>query len=215
MATGRATAARGEGHGEAMNREAYHHGDLRRALLAAAEAVLAERGVGGFTLRECARRAGVSHAAPAHHFRDVTGLLTALAALGFETLTDCMREARAGVDEPRERLRAIARGYVTFARRHPERFRLTFSRSRLNGADPAYHAAAEAAFAELETAIRLVREAPDAPLEGDLRAALTRAWAVVHGFSHLLLEGHFAGMTGDDEAAVDRLLEGVIAAIEA
>jgi AcrR family transcriptional regulator len=198
-----------------MSRDAYHHGDLRRALLDAAELVLAERGVSGFTLRECARRAGVSHAAPAHHFGDVTGLLTALAALGFTTLTACMREARAGVEEPRERLRAIARGYVAFARRHPERFRLTFSRSRLNGDDPAYQAAAEEAFGELEAAIRLVHGLPDAPLEGALRASLTKAWAVVHGFAHLLLEGHFAHMTGGDEAAVERLLAGVVATMEA
>ena len=190
----------------------YHHGDLRRALLDAAELVLAERGVGGFTLRECARRAGVSHAAPAHHFGDVTGLLTALAALGFETLAAEMREARAGVTDPGERLRAIARGYVAFARHHPQRFRLTFSRSRLNGDDPVYQAAAGAAFAELEAAIRLVHGAPEAPLEGDLRAALTQAWSVVHGFAHLLLEGHVAHMT-DGEAGVEPLLEGVIAPI--
>lgn len=198
-----------------MPREAYHHGDLRRALLEAAELVLAERGVAGFTLRECARRAGVSHAAPAHHFRDARGLLTALAALGFATLTACMREARAGIDDPRERLRAIARGYVAFARRHPDRFRLTFSRSRLDGDDPAYQAASEEAFGELEAAIRLVHAAPDAPLEGPLRASLTQAWAVVHGFAYLLLEGHMAHLAGDDERAVDRLLESVVAAMEA
>ena len=61
----------------------YHHGDLRAALLRAAEVELSERGVEGFTLRGCARRAGVSHAAPAHHFGDADGLLTALAAEGF------------------------------------------------------------------------------------------------------------------------------------
>ncbi len=198
-----------------MGRDAYHHGDLRRALLEAAELVLAERGVSGFTLRECARRAGVSHAAPAHHFGDARGLLTALAALGFATLTAFMREAREGMEDPRDRLRAIARGYVAFARRHPERFRLTFSRSRLDGDDPAYHAAAEEAFDELATAIRLVHGRPDAPLDEALRASLTRAWSVVHGFSHLLLEGHFAHLTGGDEAAVDRHLEDVVGAMAA
>ena len=191
---------------------AYHHGDLRRALLAAAEMVLAERGVEGFTLRECARRAGVSHAAPAHHFGDVTGLLTALAALGFETLTAAMREARAGIEDPTERLRAIGRGYVAFARDYPERFRLTFDWHRLNHKDPVLRAAGGAAFGELETAIRLVAGFADEPLEGDLLADLVHTWSLVHGFSHLLLSGQL-DHTGTGERAITDLLEGVIGRI--
>ena len=191
---------------------AYHHGDLRRALLAAAEMVLAERGVEGFTLRECARRAGVSHAAPAHHFGDVTGLLTALAALGFETLTAAMREARAGIEDPTERLRAIGRGYVTFARGYPERFRLTFDWHRLNHEDPALRAAGGAAFAELEMAIRHVAGLSDEPLEGELLADLVHAWSLVHGFSHLLLAGQL-DHAGAGERAIADLLESVIGRI--
>ena len=193
---------------------AYHHGDLRRALLAAAEVVLTERGVEGFTLRECARRAGVSHAAPAHHFGDVTGLLTALAALGFETLTAAMREARDGIADPAERLRAIGRGYVAFARQYPERFRLAFSWHRLNHEDPALHAAGEAAFAELEMAIRLVADAADEPLEGELLADLVHAWSVVHGFSHLLLAGQLDHAVAGERVMAD-LLEGVLRRIHA
>ena len=207
MTTGRGRA-RPSGTGKPA---AYHHGDLRKALLEAAEAVLAERGVEGFTLRECARRAGVSHAAPAHHFGDVTGLLTALAALGFETLTASMREARAGVEDPRERLRAIGRGYVAFARRYPERFRLVFNWHRLNHDDPALSEAGGAAFAELETAVRLVTGKPDGPLEGELRVGVVNAWSAVHGFSHLLLQGQFdLLLAGGGEAALDALLKGVL-----
>jgi AcrR family transcriptional regulator len=192
----------------------YHHGDLRSALLGAAEAVLAERGVEGFTLRECARRAGVSHAAPAHHFGDVTGLLTALATLAFETFAASMREARAGRDAPADRLRAIGEGYLAFARRHPARFRLMFRRERLDRADARYRAAASAAFAELETAVRLAAEAPPkAPLDDAAMAALIHAWALVHGLSELLLNGQLEGVVGDDErlrltlvpAVLDRL----------
>jgi AcrR family transcriptional regulator len=187
---------------------AYHHGDLRRALLTAAEAVLAERGIEGFTLRECARRAGVSHAAPAHHFGDVTGLLTAVAALGFETLAASMQAARAGIEDPAERLQAIGRGYVTFAREYPERFRLAFSWHRLNHEDPALRAAGEVAFGELETAIRLATGLGDVPLAGELRAELVHAWSLVHGFAHLLLARQF----GDTEdAALRQLLDGVLA----
>jgi AcrR family transcriptional regulator len=187
----------------------YHHGDLRRALLGAAEVVLAERGVEGFTLRECARRAGVSHAAPAHHFGDVTGLLTALAALGFETLTAAMRDARAGIADPQERLWAIGRGYVAFAREYPERFRLAFSSHRLNHDDPALRAAGEAAFLELETAIRLVTGGDTGPLPADALADLVHAWSVVHGFSHLLLAGQLDHLAGEGaERGVTILLEG-------
>ena len=201
---------------EGSKNPAYHHGDLRRALIAAAEVVLAERGVEGFTLRECARRAGVSHAAPAHHFGDVTGLLTALAALGFETLTAAMREAREGIEEPRERLRAIGRGYVAFAREYPERFRLAFSWHRLNHGDPALHAAGEAAFAELEMAIRLVAGASEEKLEGNLLAELVHAWSLVHGFSHLILAGQLDHtVAGEGEAAIADLLEGVLMRIPA
>jgi AcrR family transcriptional regulator len=207
MATGRDKAP------EAANGKSatYHHGDLRQALLAAAETVLAERGVEGFTLRECARRAGVSHAAPAHHFGDVTGLLTALAALGFHTLTASMREARSGVEDPVERLRAIGRGYVAFARSYPERFRLVFNWHRLNHDDPALREAGSAAFGELESAVRLVTGKAGAPLEGDLRIALVNAWSAVHGFSHLLLQGQLDPLlAGGGEAALENLLDGVL-----
>src|SRR5215211_2029370 len=197
--------------GEAGKSGPYHHGDLRNALLAAAEAVLAERGVEGFTLRECARRAGVSHAAPAHHFGDVTGLLTALAVVGFETLTAAMREARAGIEDPPERLRAIGRGYVAFARRYPERFRLIVSAHRLNHDDPDLSDAGAAAFAELETAVRRGAGAADPPLAGEVQVAVVNAWSVVHGFSHLLLQGQLAFfLAGNAEAALDDLLQGVL-----
>ncbi|WP_082979727.1 TetR/AcrR family transcriptional regulator [Labrys sp. WJW] len=205
-----------EQQGSAAHKAGYHHGDLRAALLAAAELVLAERGVEGFTLRECARRAGVSHAAPAHHFGDVAGLLTAVAALGFETLTLFMRQARAGIDEPEARLRAIGRGYVTFARQYPERFRLTFNRHRLNIADPALRAAGQEAFAELEIAIRLVTKAGDGPLEHDQLDVLLQTWSVVHGYAHLLLAGQLDGpLKGGGDAAADAALEGVLARLTA
>ena len=85
-------------------RRDYHHGDLRRALLDATEALLLESGLETFSLRECARRAGVSHGAPAHHFGDVRGLLTAFATVGFERLVQCctgMQNIRDAIPFPR------------------------------------------------------------------------------------------------------------------
>ena len=105
----------------------YHHGDLRAALLAAAEVELAEAGIEAFSLRQVARRAGVSHAAPTHHFGDGQGLLTALAAEGYRRLlaTQAAHEARAAPDA-RAQLVAAGVGYVDFAMTSPALFRLLF-----------------------------------------------------------------------------------------
>jgi AcrR family transcriptional regulator len=84
--------------------ERYHHGDLPNALLAAAAEVITEKGVGGFTLREVARRAGVPHAAPAYHFGDSRGLLTSLAVQAFELFAEHMDAAGRGIDDPAEQL---------------------------------------------------------------------------------------------------------------
>src|SRR5262245_25989316 len=94
----------------------YHHGDLRAALIVAATELLREHGLEAFTLRECARRAGVSHAAPAHHFGDARGLLTACAAAGFEHLADAMEHgAGSAGSDAQARLRAVGAGYIGFA----------------------------------------------------------------------------------------------------
>jgi len=105
----------------------YHHGDLRRALLDAALAVLTEADSRALTLREVARRAGVTHAAPYRHFTDKEALLAAVAEEGFHTLSEAMREAmgRAG-DDPVERLEALGVGYVRFALAHPAHFEVMF-----------------------------------------------------------------------------------------
>ena len=129
---------------------AYHHGDLRAALLEAAEVELAEKGVQGFTLRSCARRAVVSHAAPAHHFADVTALLTEMAAIGFERLTRTMRERRAmAAADPRSQFVASGEGYIAFALANPQHFALMFGRAELDRANTRFAAAGKAAFGEL------------------------------------------------------------------
>lgn len=198
-------------------RERYHHGDLQRALIAAAEAILIERGVEGFTLREAARRAGVSAAAPAHHFGSAAGLLTEVALLGFETLTRFLRDGAAeGGADPAARLHGQGRGYVRFARVHPARFLLMFRKDRLNWQDGRLRAAGQAAFAELEDAVRAYRGiGAGQPLD---RAALTTvlaAWSVVHGFAHLALDGKFDGVGAAhgggplDDAILPEMLAGL------
>ncbi|MGO4711028.1 TetR/AcrR family transcriptional regulator [Bradyrhizobium sp. 2TAF24] len=168
----------------------YHHGDLQEALITAAEAILAEGGAEGFTLREAARRAGVSPAAPSHHFGNAPGLLTEVAIRGYDALTRALAEA-AAIDAPvRERLRAQGEAYVCFALDHPGRFQMMFSNRRLLADEPRLHAAAKAAYMELEAVMeQLPGGGPVAARQVDIAARA--AWSVVHGFAKLALEGKF------------------------
>lgn len=198
-AGGRGEAGRGgAGKGEPGGRDPYHHGALRQALVDVAEAILAERGVEGFTLREAARRAGVSPAAPAHHFGSAAGLLTEVALLGFEELTRHLREGAArGGSDPAARLREQGVGYVTFALAYPARFQLMFRKDRLLWEDERLQAAGRAAFAELEGAVRDCLALPaDRPLDRKALAPVLGAWSLVHGFAHLALDGKFDRMAG-------------------
>src|SRR5262245_22981090 len=136
----------------------YHHGNLRAALLEAAEAELEARGIEGFSLRGVAKRAGVSHAAPAHHFRDANGLLTGLAAEGYRRFI-AAQEARQknAPTEHMSQLVAAGMGYIDFALAHPALFRLMFSSDRPDHEAPELSAAGAEAFGRLVRAIQRVR----------------------------------------------------------
>jgi AcrR family transcriptional regulator len=188
----------------------YHHGDLRDALVAAADEILLEAGVEAFSLREAARRASVSPAAPAHHFGSVAGLLTEVAIRGFEELTRFLREGeKQGGADPYQRLRGQGMGYVRFALAHPGRFNLMFRKDRLEADNPKLRAAGGAAYAELE---RVMRDnlGPKASPESVAFAA-QGAWALVHGFAHLALDGKFGAAKGGAGAAVDEVLPKILA----
>lgn len=194
--------------------EAYHHGALREALLGAAETVLERDGIQGLTLRAAAREAGVSHAAPKHHFGDIAGLLTELAAVGFERLRDIMV---AGIVEdmpPATRLDASGRGYVAFAQRHPGLFLLMFRSERLDASRANFRAAANAALGALAGALAPEREA--SPKHETLTlvegARIARAWSLVHGFAMLLIDGRLKPLVGrlPEGADADALLEAIL-----
>lgn len=187
-----------------MTRQAYHHGDLRDALVRATEEILAERGIEGFTLREAARRANVSPAAPAHHFGSATGLLTEVAIRGLNTLRDALH-ACADAD-PTDRLHAQGVAYVRFALDNPGCFQLMFRHSMLNSSDPALSAALSSAHAELQDAMAgyLGR-----PLDGAGHAAVTAAWSLCHGFAQLALDGKF-GSPDDLDAYVASTLPAIL-----
>ena len=184
-----------------MDEKPYHHGDLRAALLAAGEAELAERGIEGFSLRSVAKRAGVSHAAPAHHFGDVGGLLTALATEGFLRFQAALDAREAGVTDPRERALRAGLGYLDFATARPALFRLIFSSAKPDVADPALHAAAEAAYQHL---IGLVKA-----MGGD-EADIIALWAASHGIADLALGGKLRMMHHMAEPAREVLVRAVL-----
>jgi AcrR family transcriptional regulator len=174
----------------------YHHGALREALLVAAEAILDEGGVEAFTLRECARRAGVSHAAPAHHFGDARGLLSACAAGGFARLAAQMTAYvdAAGTD-PRARLQAVGRAYIDFALAHRALFQLMFRRDRLADTHPELEQTGPQAFDLLRQALADVMAVHGVPMAEMPHRSLF-AWALVHGYATLVLEGQCAGHWG-------------------
>jgi len=175
----------------AKKKRAYHHGDLRRKLMDVTEKIILEKGVDGFTLREAARRAGVSPAAPAHHFTDARGLLTAVALLGFREFGEALRKAdAAGGSDPQRRLHEQGLAYVRFALEHPARFQLMFREERLDAMDEELTAVARQSYEVLEGAIRAVTGTPPGTeLSDAARGYLVATWSLVHGFAHLALGG--------------------------
>ncbi|SNT34117.1 transcriptional regulator, TetR family [Actinomadura meyerae] len=176
-----------------MSGDGYHHGDLRRTVMAAAVAAIAESGPSGWSLRELARRAGVSHAAPAHHFGDKAGLLTAVAAEGYTLFADALEAA--GGD-----LHSAGLAYVRFAVEHRAHFEVMFSPGLYRADDPAVSAARDRAGRVLAASVR------GAAGEGgrgdaDDRTRGIAAWSIVHGFAHLWLSGALPPEIGDDPVA--------------
>jgi AcrR family transcriptional regulator len=165
----------------------YHHGELREALLAAGRKLLEEKGLRGFTLRECARRAQVSHAAQAYHFASIDDLLAEIATRGYHELTAAMTaEAKRAAAEPTARLIAQGVGYMAFGAAHPVLFQLMFNREAARFETPELEAAAKAAYLLHVAAVQAV--IPKAPPE--IRERMSDfAWATVHGFITLVLEG--------------------------
>lgn len=189
--------------------QTYHHGALRPALLAAAEAILDKDGIDGLTLRAAARQAGVSHAAPSHHFGDITGLLTALAASGFVRLREALEEELSAA-EPHGSVQALARRYVAFARAHPGVFLLMFRSERLDWSSEALSSAGLAAFAYLTPERpKHVAETPSDAFE-TLVLASTR-WSLIHGLATLLIDGRLGAMADKTtDADLEKLVEAVI-----
>ncbi len=164
-------------------RKTYHHGDLRQALLTAADRLLDEGGTGAVSLREAARRAGVSAPAAYRHFADKESLLAALAAQGFDEFAAALGKPAAG----RDSLAAMGQAYVAFAVERPGRFRLMFGPA-VSDRDryPDLKAAVERASIGF-------RGATKKPREMQHGIAMLRAWSMIHGLSQLIIDGMLPG----------------------
>ena len=207
------------------NERPYHHGDLRRAVVRAALEILSETQSVEFSLRELARRAGVSHNAPYKHFTDKRELLTAVSTAGFELLTKRMRDEVVGISNARARLFAILRAYIHHGVENPALYRLMFG-GYLTSPDskrPAIeHAAAEQTKTFLADAIAgggLGRPIPDTPRnERKIAAALLACWSLVHGLTLLVIDGLVgpSKKSGDlSETLVKGMLDGLAAKLPA
>lgn len=191
--------------------DSYHHGDLRQALLDAAVALVAEHGVHGLSLRECARRVGVSHAAPYRHFPDKEALLAAIAADGFARLADAGEQAIACLDQPLERLHAYGIAYVQFALDNPVHYRVMFT-AMIEGEHLEIARTGDRAFMLL---VGIATELGASAEPGrDPMVATIAAWSMVHGLAMLQLDGRLAGGLPDDEAAVRQFVDAVVRVLE-
>ena len=190
----------------------YHHGALRDALLDAAQRVL-ERD-GQLTLRAVAREAGVSHAAPTHHFGDLTGLVSELAAIGFTQFNAAMVAAGTAGPSLIDKAIARAKAYVAYAQAHPGMYMLMFRIEHLDMTRPSLHEAASTSFAGLAGAIGASRQEQihEAALSLDQAAAIARAWSLVHGFTMLLLDNRLSDILRRLPAGTDAetLLEAML-----
>lgn len=172
----------------------YHHGELRPALLRAAARVLEQDGPAALSLRELARRAGVSHSAPYRHFADREALLAALAAEGFALLGEALARSSG---------RQMGEAYVDFALEHPQRFRLMFGGHLRFSRHRALAAVAARPYRALLDAFRAQ------PSIADPEKAAAAAWSLVHGLAHLLLDGQFVRQPGERAAFIREVIGAV------
>jgi AcrR family transcriptional regulator len=183
----------------------YHHGDLRRALVDAALALISEGELGTFSLREVARRAGVTPAAPYHHFKDKTALLAAVAEEGFVALRGRLEAALAPLPTTDlcGRFAALSRAYLEFARAHPAHYRTMFlPQLKSQEEHPSFHAAAERT---LEVLAKQVRSAMPQGSDQEVMLRTMLIWSTGHGLASLWNDGvlDYKLDLGGDRALLD------------
>ena len=181
----------------------YHHGDLRRALMEAGLEVLSERGIDGLSLREVARRAGVSQAAPYHHFPDKAALLSAIAEQGYTDLASALREGAGNVrGNALARFQGMGIAYVAFAVNRPAMFRLLFRPEMLASGSPDANPTSTAAFRVLEEGLQAAMD--EGSVTGVKEDIALAAWCTAHGAATLFVDGPLGteGRSAEEIASV-------------
>ncbi|MAK61540.1 MAG: TetR family transcriptional regulator [Ponticaulis sp.] len=167
----------------------YHHGDLRAALLETAEAELTEYGLEAFSLRRVTTALGVTPAAPSYHFGNTDGLLTELAALGFERMLLAQKTRQQGAEtEPKAQLVASGIGYIEFAVDNPNLFQLMFGWKKLDKDSTALNAARRAAYNHLVSNVEEIHSTTERTTKDVMTDAMA-AWVTVHGIASLVTAG--------------------------
>ena len=189
-----------------MQSKPYHHGQLRQAVIDAAVAEVEAVGAAAISMREIARRAGVSHAAPAHHFGDKTGIFTAIATQGFWMTEAAIRPASTG---PFGFLTGGG-AYVQFALSHPGYFEVMYRPHLYRVDDPELVAARSAAFAVLDDSAAELAAAWNI---ADVAGLTIAGWSMSHGLANLLLEGNLAGRVPTDRDQLTSLLLAGVASL--
>mgnify|MGYP000868083592 CR=1 FL=1 len=179
--------------------KAYHHGDLRAALLCSARTLLEEQGIAALGLRAITRHAGVSQTAAIPHFGNLTGLLSALATVGYEDLADALTPALP------QGAHAAGTAYVRFAIRNPGLFTLMFRSDAIDRKEPDLAAASARTSAMLTQLIGSL----EGPLLSQTRAGIRAAlWGKVHGLAVLAVDGLLEPLLTFDgeEMSLDELI---------
>ena len=188
----------------------YHHSDLRRTLLDAALQALADRG--DISLRDVARRAGVSHTAPYRHFADKDALLAAVAQEGFVAFGQYLREAKESLEEkPLQALEATGLAYIRYAIQNPTHYRLMFGQNVRNCDE--HPALLEASTATFEILVDIIQtgQTQGTIVSGDARQLALGAWAQTHGLAMLLLDGQLSiGGLEEIEAMTKKMIQSSI-----
>jgi AcrR family transcriptional regulator len=185
----------------------YHHGDLSRALVDAARRILEAEGAAALSLRAVAREAGVSPAAPYHHFKDKTELLEAVAHGGWEALSEVIAEARRSASNPTAGIADIGIAYVRFARENPALYRLMYDTTRDRTSMPEHAKQEDSGYAQVQSA--LVEAGCDPTDAGELELATIASWCAVHGLAEMANFKEFQPLKeamGGDEAFLRAIL---------
>ena len=176
-----------------QKKKSYHHGNLRESLIEAAIEIIAERGRSEFTLRELAKRLGVTHAATYHHFKDKDDLLSTVAERGYREMGEYLEEASASEDQnPIMKMRRMGAAYIRYAHENQAYFRVMFGQKFADiNAYPEMENAGQTTKNMMETLVREGQKAGIYNTEANVEELIAISWATVHGLALLTINGHF------------------------